>query len=347
MAEIAGLYMINDSDSEELKRKKINSNFNAILSGLTNGLGNGSTGVQIVFGGNGLAGSSHGYYNAVRDRLEVDRLFAEDMEAKYLRTDFLNVENGATIAGVKIGDGCVIADKVSADKGWVGTLLVNDNIISEQNKTFWLEAVNIDASKIKTGTLIADRIFVTKTVDGVTRYYPIMPSNDPNKPNGIGPEDEGYTGIDVDAGSIIAADSITAIEITTKNIQGTNGWINLSTGEFSYGLDEKGENFSWIVPESVSTPEESHTSEGESTSEELQEKPHQLSMSVNNQKMFTIVGGSTNTLRSVASNFIIVPEDKAGEYLNGYYLNNNEESLKGWAWIGKSDGSLALKKVTA
>ena len=352
MAEIAGLYMINDSDSEELKRKKINSNFNAILSGLTNGLGNGSTGVQIVFGGNGLAGSSHGYYNAVRDRLEVDRLFAEDMEAKYLRTDFLNVENGATIAGVKIGDGCVIADKVSASKGWVGNLLVQDNLISSKSDVFYLEAIKVNADSITAGTLVADRIFTkeeTRDDDGkvvAVTYYPVMG-------DGTKKGDNGYEGIKVNTdymigdgslngekivdntldGKKIVAESILVDQITTNNLMGTNGWINLHTGEFCYGLNEDGEKFSWA------TPEREENSERNNPEDEL--RP-QLSMSVANHKMFTIIGGSTNTLRSVASNFVVIPEDKASEYLDG-----NAGTINGWAWIGKKDGSLALKKVTA
>ena len=114
---------------------------------------------------------------------------------------------------------------------------------------------------------------------------------------------------------------------------GTNGWINLHTGEFCYGLNEDGEKFSWA------TPEREENSERNNPEDEL--RP-QLSMSVANHKMFTIIGGSTNTLRSVASNFVVIPEDKASEYLDG-----NAGTINGWAWIGKKDGSLALKKVTA
>lgn len=176
MASYEGFAMLNDSDSEELKRSKINSNFQLLLSSLTSGLGNGSAGTIMVFGGNGIGGSQYGYYNAVRDRLEIDRLFAEDLEAKYARFDFANIGEAAIskltadqafisnlsasfakIDFANIGDAAI--NRLASDEGFINILsstfatitnlnAVNANVTALSAKTSQLETAIIGKADI-------------------------------------------------------------------------------------------------------------------------------------------------------------------------------------------------------
>ena len=145
MADPVGLYMINDSDSEELKRQKINSNFNILLSGLTSGLGSGSTGSPVIFGGNGFVGSSHGYYNAVRDRLEVDRLYAEHLDAHYANIDFANIA-AADISNAFIHD------------------LVTDTILVEELSASFVDVDRIEADEADISAIKADNVEIRSSL---------------------------------------------------------------------------------------------------------------------------------------------------------------------------------------
>ena len=163
----------------------------------------------------------------------VDRMVTRisNIEADYVKTNVLEA-NYAQIDAANI-------DTATIREAWVDNILVQSGLIAHEGTIFELDAIQINASKIKTGTIDVERLVVTGQdghkylvhVNGETASY--------EKLDGDIIED-----LTITADKIVAG-SITAQKITTENLVGTGGWINLRSGTFQYGNPQTGEGISW------------------------------------------------------------------------------------------------------
>lgn len=163
----------------------------------------------------------------------VDRMVTRisNIEADYVKTNVLEA-NYAQINAANI-------DSATIREAWVDNLLVQSGLIAHEGSIFELDAIQVNASKITTGTIDVERLIVTGQdghkylvhVDGETPSY--------EKLDGDIIED-----LTITADKIVAG-SITAQKITTENLVGTGGWINLHDGTFAYTNSQTGEGISW------------------------------------------------------------------------------------------------------
>lgn len=163
----------------------------------------------------------------------VDRVVTRisNIEADYVKTNVLEA-NYAQIDAANI-------DTATIREAWIDNILVESGLIAHEGTIFELDAIQINASKIKTGTIDVERLVVTGQ-DG--HKYLVHVENETasyEKLDGDIIED-----LTITADKIVAG-SITAQKITTENLVGTGGWINLRNGTFQYGNPLTGAGISW------------------------------------------------------------------------------------------------------
>ena len=120
---------------------------------------------------------------------------------------------------------------------WVNKLLVQTNLISNVGNIFTLDAIQVNASSIKAGTIDVERLLVTGQ-DGHKYLIHVDGQGAASYEKLDGDVIEDLT---ITADKLVAH-SITASQITTQNIVGTSGWINVADGTFSYGTTATGGN---------------------------------------------------------------------------------------------------------
>ena len=324
MADPIGLYMINDSDSEELKRQKINSNFNILLSGLTSGLGNGNTGVPMIFGGNGFAGSAHGYYDAVRDRLEVDRLYAEHLESKYMRTDFLNVEKGAHIDGCDFRDGTITCSNVNVAHELVSNIIAAIELGSDKAEFNTINALRINADCISTGTIAFDRL-AQRMSDGTLQFVEWMEDENGGSFVPVSGDVSGqFVKDNTLPGSAIVAESITADKITADDIKSFNGLskINLRYGTFDFKSIKDNVEFM-----------------------ELKWDGDDLSILRQGVETVQLRPNMVVSQTALAQQTVCIRPDDIKTVL-GEDPTKPENTAVGWAWIAREEGDFVLKRMS-
>lgn len=144
--------------------------------------------------------------NIVADHAEV-----QDLDANYAQIDAANVT------------------ELSAQNAWVNKIMVQTGLLAHSGTVFTLDAVQVNAANITAGTIDVERLIVT--VDGEKYMVHVNPSTGT-------PSYEKLDGNIVEPRTItadkIVAHDITVQEITTENLVGTNGWINLNQGKFRY-----------------------------------------------------------------------------------------------------------------
>lgn len=333
MADPIGIMKINDSDSEELKRQKINGNFQLLLSGLTTGLGNGATGTAVVFGAAGLGGSTYGYYNAVRDRLEVDRLYADHLETRYMRTDFLNVVEGATIAGCVFRNGTITADSAQLANELTASLVSTMNLGAETGTFSTLTGVQINADTIVAGTISFDSMVFADPETG--RKSMVRWADDPEtgERRFIEVDRELQGGFIADRslnGNALVAHSVTADEITADNIVAINGrtFVNLNDGTFEFvAFDQSDKEYLTLrwgneVKDDPTSPVDLMI---------LRQGQPTISFRPN-----MIVSQTSLQQQSV----YLDPED-----IDTVLSSDRENKKVGWAWIAREAGDFVLKKI--
>lgn len=203
--------------------------------------------------------------------LEADHVSVQDLNAakgriSTLETDSTNVKGRLTAAEADIGtleaDHVSVSDLTAANANitalqtgkadidaanittatirdaWVDKILVQSGLIAHTGTIYSLDAIQVNASNIKAGTLDVERLIVTQNgqkylvhVDGTTTTY--------EKLDGNIIED-----LTITADKIVAG-AITAQKITTENLVGTGGWINLRNGTFNYVNATSGQGISW------------------------------------------------------------------------------------------------------
>lgn len=152
------------------------------------------------------------------DQADIAYAKISDLDTKYLNADFANINT----ANINIAN---IAELFAT----VG--LIDSAVINEGKITGYLDAVSVNASSIKTGTLSVDRLVINGTNESL--IYAL---------NNVGELTSTHCDT-LDGGLLtertitndkIVTHSITANEITTANIVGSSGWINLAEGTFNY-----------------------------------------------------------------------------------------------------------------
>lgn len=163
--------------------------------------------------------------NATINALNAKYANINQIEAAYAKIDGANINTAA------------IRD------AWVNNLLVQTGLLANDGTVFTLDAIQVDAASVTTGTLDVRRLIVTRTIDGVDQKFVVNFDTSGNVT---------YTKLDGDvlgpqtvASEKLVAHSITARELTIQNIVGTGGWINLANGTFAYGNPLTGQGITW------------------------------------------------------------------------------------------------------
>lgn len=211
------------------------------------------------------------------DHFEADYAKVEDLEANYAKITELDVEKGridelvgktadyetvradsakihdltaeelhsdhATIGSLdalyaKIDGANIIQETVR--NSWIDRLMVQTGLIAYDGTIYSLDAIKVNANNITAGTIDVERLIVT--VNGqkylmhidTSTGYPTYEKLDGNV----------IEDLTISADKIMAG-AITAEKITTANIEGPGGWINLRNGTFSYANAETGDGISW------------------------------------------------------------------------------------------------------
>ena len=164
--------------------------------------------------------------NATINALNAKYANINQIEAAYAKIDGANINTAA------------IRD------AWVDNLLVNTGLLANDGTVFTLDAVQVDAANITTGTLDVRRLIITRTEGGVDQKYLVEIDPTTSQPTYVKMDGDVLGPHTVSADKLVAH-SITASEITTQNLVGTGGWINLASGTFSYGNPTTGQGITW------------------------------------------------------------------------------------------------------
>ena len=171
----------------------------------------------------------------------IGDLTAGNIDVNGLNANYAHISNGV-IDNAKIGYADVnnlsanyaqinaanITD-LSAQNAWVNKIMVQTGLIAHEGTVFTLDAIQVNAANITAGTIDVNRLIVT--VDGEKYLVEIDPTtHQPSYEKLDGGIVEPRT---ITADKIVAHD-ITVQEITTENLVGTNGWMNLNQGKFMY-----------------------------------------------------------------------------------------------------------------
>ena len=183
--------------------------------------------------------------------LQIKTLVAEKVATKELDAEIANILTAsiqnATISALNAMYADINAANINTAEiqdAWVDKLLVQTNLLANDGTVFTLDAVQVDAANITTGTLDVRRLIITRTVDGVDQKYLVEIDPETSQPSYVKMDGDVLGPHTVSADKLVAH-SITANELTIQNIVGTGGWINLANGTFSYGNQATGEGISW------------------------------------------------------------------------------------------------------
>lgn len=180
--------------------------------------------------------------NGVIDNAKIGYADVENLDAHYARITNGIIDN-ATINHADVIDldvDYVQADLANIDQAvinteWVDTIMVQSGLISHEGAIFELDAIQVNASNITAGTIDVERLIVT--VGGEKYLVHIDPTT--GTPSYEKLDGDVIEDLTITADKIVAG-AITADKITTQNIIGTGGWINLRNGTFAYA--DAGEN---------------------------------------------------------------------------------------------------------
>lgn len=155
---------------------------------------------------------------------KIQNLVSVHLEAEVAKFGYANI----TLANIDTAN--VNREKVK--DLFVELGMIKEAVISEGRITGYLDAVKINASDITTGTLALERLIIhgsdKSIVYALNNMGELVSKNVDSIDGGV------LTERTVTADRIVAH-GITVHEITTEDLIGANGWINLSEGTFNYG----------------------------------------------------------------------------------------------------------------
>ena len=166
-----------------------------------------------------------------RQYYEVENLVAEKADIKELNANYAKID-GANITNL------------TATNGWLDKIMVQTGMLSHTGTIYELDAIQVNATSIKAGKLDVERLIVTQTdAQGNQQKYLVHVDGQGavtyQKMDGNIIQDLTITTDKLVAGAV------TADKITTQNIEGTGGWINLRNGTFAYLNATTGEGIAW------------------------------------------------------------------------------------------------------
>ena len=167
--------------------------------------------------------------NGIIDNATINQASVIDLAADYAQIDLANI------------------DQAIVNQEWVDTIMVQSGLISHEGTIFELDAIQVNASKIKAGTLDVERLIVSvPDQHDPTIIHKYMVHVDPSTGQ------PSYEKVDADiledltiTADKIVAEAITADKITTQNIIGPGGWINLRNGTFAYADASENNYLKW------------------------------------------------------------------------------------------------------
>jgi len=184
--------------------------------------------------------------------LIADKVATRELDAEIANILTASIEN-ATISTLNAMYADINAANINTaaiQDAWVDKLLVQTNLLANDGTVFRLDAVQVDASNITTGTLDVRRLIITReetdpsTGELVEQKYLVNIDPETSQPtyekldgNIVAPRSIGADKIE--------AHTITANELTIQNIVGTGGWINLAQGTFFYYNAETDNGITW------------------------------------------------------------------------------------------------------
>ena len=190
--------------------------------------------------------------NARIGTIEADYLTASDLQAEEARIDSLLAGKVDTQV---LNANYLTANQISANyanlnasnitsatirDAWVDKLMVQSGLLSQEGTIFRLDAIEVNASKITAGTLDVSRIIVSQNGHKyLVQYDDTTQTSSYVKLDGDVIED-----LTITADKIVAG-AITTEKLTTQNIAGTGGWINLRNGTFDYSNATTGNFIRW------------------------------------------------------------------------------------------------------
>ena len=157
------------------------------------------------------------------DTLESTYVKANELESNvakfgYLKANMANIDN-ANISKGKVAE-------LFANMG-----LISSAVVSDGHVTGYLDSVEVNADSITAGTLLAERLII-KDADG--NYHMLTYDEESGKTVSSKMDGNIIKEHTVTANHLVAH-TITSNEITTEDIKGSNGWINLAKATFNYG----------------------------------------------------------------------------------------------------------------
>ena len=161
--------------------------------------------------------------NVTAANIVADHATVGNLDANYAKVDAANI----TSATVK--------------SAWIDALLVQSGLLAHEGTIFTLDAIQVNAASINAGTIDVDRLLVTGQ-DG--EKYLIHVDSGTGTPTYQKLDGGVIEDLTITADKIVAG-AITAEKITTENIVGTGGWINLRSGTFAYVNSLTGEGIAW------------------------------------------------------------------------------------------------------
>ena len=154
--------------------------------------------------------------------LNANYITTNQIDAGYARLDATNI-NTATIRDA-----------------YVNQLMVQTGLLSKAGTIYSLDAIEVNAVNITAGTIDVNRLIYTDPNTN-EKYLVDFTGSTPTYEKLDGNIVEPRT---ITADKIVAG-AITVNEITTNNLVGTGGWINLSNGTFSYTNATSGDGIGW------------------------------------------------------------------------------------------------------
>ena len=150
--------------------------------------------------------------NVTAQNLIADHGTVGSLNSNYARINAANITESAT------------------QNAWINQLLVQTGLLAHSGTIYTLDAIQVNASNITAGTIDVERLIVT--VNNEKYLVHIDPTT--QQPTYEKLDGDVIEDLTITADKIVAG-AITADKITTNNLVGTNGWINLHSGTFFYG----------------------------------------------------------------------------------------------------------------
>lgn len=122
---------------------------------------------------------------------------------------------------------------------WVDKVMVQSGLLAHQGTVYTLDAIQLNADRITAGTIDVQRLIVT-----VDNHKYLVQFDAQGTPSYQKLDGDVIQDLTITADKIVAG-AVTAQKITTSNIVGTGGWINLRNGTFNYNNATSGQGISW------------------------------------------------------------------------------------------------------